>query len=533
VADRNTACITDQASQKGKIAMNQRISLTGRAKRTGLAALAAVALLGGAAWHTVAADALATAPKAAAAATQTGTATVPAVTRVIPGARDSYADIVKVVAPAVVTIRVEGRAKISTTQFGEDGDDLFRRFFGDPSQRGGRGRVPQPQRAPRQRGLGSGVIVSGDGYILTNNHVIDGADDIKVELTDGRILTGKVIGSDKLSDLAVVKVTASNLPVLALGNSDAVQVGDVALAVGNPLGIGQTVTMGIISAKSRSTASGDGGYEDFIQTDAPINHGNSGGALVNTKGELIGINSQILSGTGENIGIGFAVPSNMARNVMAQLRTNGKVTRSRLGVVIQPVTSDIASSLGLKDMHGAIVSQVEPGSAADHAGIKQGDVLVSFNGEGVRDTNTLRNRVAESTPGSNATVVVVRDGSEKTLTVKLDELSPETSARRGESDSPTDGKGALGVSVAPLTPELADQFNLPKNTKGLVVQDVNPDGRAADALRPGDVIQQVNRQSVTTVDELRAAVRRNADRPALLLISREGRNIFVTIRPNA
>ena len=262
-------------------------------------------------------------------------------------------------APAVVTIRVEGKARMSPTQFGQDGEELLPPLLRRPVTARGP-RTPQMPRAPRQRGLGSGVIVSGDGYILTNNHVIDGADDIKVELSDGRTLTGKVIGSDKLSDLAVVKVTASDLPVLALGNSDAVQVGDVALAVGNPLGIGQTVTMGIISAKGRATPSGDGGYEDFIQTDAPINHGNSGGALVNTKGELIGINSQILSGTGENIGIGFAVPSNMARNVMGQLRTNGKVTRSRLGVVIQPVTSDIASSLGLKDVHGAIVSQVEP-----------------------------------------------------------------------------------------------------------------------------------------------------------------------------
>ena len=228
--------------------MNERLSLTRRAKRTGLAALAAVTLLGGAAWHSVAADAL---------ATQTKTVTAPpTVTHAIPGGRDSYADIVKVVAPAVVTIRVEGKAKMSSTQFGQDGqdDDFFRRFFGDPSQRGGRTpQMPQMPRAPKQRGLGSGVIVSSDGYILTNNHVIDGADDIKVELTDGRTLTGKVIGSDKLSDLAVVKVTASNLPVLALGNSDAVQVGDVALAVGNPLGIGQTVTMGIISAKGRST----------------------------------------------------------------------------------------------------------------------------------------------------------------------------------------------------------------------------------------------------------------------------------------
>ena len=509
--------------------MSERLSLTRRAQRTSIAAAAAITLLGGAAWHNVAANAQAPQVKAAAA---------PAQTYSIPGGRDSYADVVKVVAPAVVTIRVEGKARMSQTQFGQDqfgpdGEDFFRRFFGDPSQRGNR--TPQMPRAPRQRGLGSGVIVSGDGYILTNNHVIDGADDIKVELSDGRSLTGKVIGSDKLSDLAVVKVTASNLPVLALGNSDAVQVGDVALAVGNPLGIGQTVTMGIISAKGRSTPSGDGGYEDFIQTDAPINHGNSGGALVNTKGELIGINSQILSGSGENIGIGFAVPSNMARNVMGQLRTNGKVTRSRLGVMIQPVTSDIASSLGLKNTNGAIVSQVEPGSAADHAGIKQGDVLVSFNGQAVRDTNTLRNRVAESTPGSNATVVVVRDGGEKTLTVKLDELSPEKSARRGgESDAIPDDKAALGISVAPLTPELADQFKLPKNTKGVVIQDVNPNGRAADAgLQAGDVIQQVNRQSVETVEELRTAVRRTSDRPALLLISREGRNLFVTVRPTA
>src|SRR5439155_24788295 len=235
---------------------------------------------------------------------------------------------------------------------------------------------------------GSGVIVTTDGYILTNNHVVDGADAIHVETTDGRTLTAKLVGTDKASDLALIKVSESGLHAMALGNSDGVQVGDVVLAFGNPLGVGQTVTMGIISAKGRSTAgAGSGGYEDFLQTDAPINHGNSGGALVNTKGELVGINSQILSESGGNIGIGFAIPSNMAKNVMDQLRSTGKVTRAQLGVTVQTVTSDMASSLGLKQVGGAIVSSVSAGSAAERAGVKRGDVIESFNGEPIRDTN--------------------------------------------------------------------------------------------------------------------------------------------------
>ncbi len=345
----------------------------------------------------------------------------------VAGGRDSYADVVKTVAPAVVTIRVEGKAKVSPTQFGE-GDEFFRRFFGDPSEGGPR--APRVPRSNKQRGLGSGVVVSGDGYILTNNHVIDGADSINVDFTDGRTLTAKLVGSDKPSDLALLKVNASDLHALTLGNSDAVQVGDVVLAVGNPLGLGQTVTMGIISAKGRATGVGDGSYEDFLQTDAPINHGNSGGALVNTKGELVGINSQILSSTGENIGIGFAIPANMARHVTDQLRNGGKVRRAQLGVTIQPVTSDMAASLGLKDVGGVIISSVADGSAADHAGLKQGDVIMSFNGESVRDFNALRNRVADTTPGSSATVTIVRDGSKRDVTVKLDESSPPA-GRRG------------------------------------------------------------------------------------------------------
>ncbi len=309
-------------------------------KKTLLAVLAAGALTTGAAWHGLAA---ADTQKAD---TRSATISTP-IAHAIAGGRDSYADVVGVAAPAVVTIRTEGKAKMMPTMFGgEDGadgqdgqdpSDMLRRFFGEQFGGGGqRGqRTPRMQRAPKQRALGSGVIVTSDGYILTNNHVVDGADDIKVELTDDRTLTAKLVGTDKASDLALLKITAGDLHPIAVGNSENVRVGDVVLAVGNPLGIGQTVTMGIISAKGRSTTVGDGGYEDFLQTDAPINHGNSGGALVNTRGELVGINSQILSSNDGNIGIGFAIPSNMAKNVMEQLRTKGKVTRAQLGVTVQ------------------------------------------------------------------------------------------------------------------------------------------------------------------------------------------------------
>ena len=377
--------------------MNAPLNLSQRAARAGIAVSAAALLVSGAAWHGFAADSQSAAKVASA------TTTTP-ITHAIAGGRDWYADIVNVAAPAVVTVRVAGKARVSPTGFDGDQDDqedLLRRFFGDRfGQRQGPRGPQMPQRAPRQRGLGSGVIVTADGYILTNNHVVEGADDIRVDLTDNRTLTAKLIGTDKASDLALLKVTGSDFHAIALGNSDSVQVGDVVLAVGNPLGIGQTVTMGIISAKGRSTGVGDGSYEDFLQTDAPINHGNSGGALVNTKGELVGINSQILSNTDGNIGIGFAIPVNMAKNVMDQLRTKGKVTRSQLGVTVQQVTSDMAQSLGLKHVGGAIVSAVTPGSAADRAGVKQGDVIQSFNGQPVQDFNALRNRVADAEPGT-------------------------------------------------------------------------------------------------------------------------------------
>jgi len=509
--------------------MNEpRTQLTQRIVRGGLALLTVGTLTAGLTWHALAEDQT-PAPRASVSST-----TTPVIEHSIAGGRDSYADIVNIVAPAVVTIRVEGKAPmVPTAMQGQDPSDLFRRFFGDdgPAQGPAQGRRGQQPREFKRSGLGSGVIVTTDGYILTNHHVIEGADKIQVELSDGRRLDGKVVGSDQLSDLALVKIEASGLRALTLGNSDKVQIGDVVLAVGNPLGIGQTVTMGIISAKGRSTAERGEGYEDFLQTDAPINQGNSGGALVSTKGELIGINSQIASMTGGNIGIGFAIPANMARHVMDDLKSGGTVHRAQLGVAIQDLTTDMASSLNLKDVQGVIVSDVTAGGAADHAGVKQGDVIVSFNGEKVRDGNTLRNHVADSTPGSTASLGVVRDGKERTLSVKLD-AKPGSEALSSRGGAEPADKAALGISVAPLTPELAERMKLPRSAKGLVVQGVDPDGRAADAgLQEGDVIAQVNQQPVQSVDELRAAVRRSADRPVLLLVTRGDRTVFVTVKP--
>ena len=511
-------------------------NLKQRTVRGAVALGAAALLVAGATWHGLAAErgAHETASTAAAYSETQQTPVIASRGPAIAGGRDSYADIVKNVAPAVVTVRVEGKARVQPTQFGPGDEDMLRRFFGDRFGQGqGRGQMP---RMPKQRGLGSGVVITQDGYILTNNHVIDSADDIRIEFTDGRSVKAKLVGADKPSDLALLKVEQTGLATLPLGNSDAVQVGDVVLAVGNPLGIGQTVTMGIISAKGRSTGSGDGSYEDFLQTDAPINHGNSGGALVSTRGELIGINSQIVSQSDGNIGIGFAIPANMARHVMDQLKTDGRVRRSQLGVTVQPVTSELAESLGLKDVGGAIVSSVASNSAAEKAGVKRGDVIKSFNGQSIHDFNTLRNRVADSAPGSNATVIVVRDGSEKSLTVKLDEAQVSRDAADRAANNGDDDKAALGVAVSPLSPEMASRAGLGKNARGVVIEDVDPDGRAADAgIQAGDIILEVNRQPVQSVEELRAAVRKSVDRPTLLLVHRsadgDGRDIFITVRP--
>src|SRR3989449_10500380 len=332
--------------------------------------------------------------------------------------QNSYADVVSKVAPAVITIRAERRVRMPQSPFSDD--PFFRGLFGN------RGPQQQPQET-LERALGSGVIVSADGYILTNHHVIDGAQDIKVDMNDGRTLDAKLVGSDQLSDLAVLKITGTGLSYLTPGDSDKVRVGDVALAIGNPFGVGQTVTMGIISAKGRSGAGiGSGNFEDFLQTDAPINQGNSGGALINTVGELIGINSQILPGAGgTNIGIGFAIPSNMARTVMDQLLKGGKVRRGQLGVRIGRVTSDMASSLGMSETKGVIVESVQSGSAADRAGIHQGDVITAIDGSPTNDVNAFRNHVASMAPGTEVNLTILRDNREQKFKVSLGEFTAE------------------------------------------------------------------------------------------------------------
>jgi serine protease Do len=487
------------------------------------AALAGVLLVSGAlvGWSAAGArvDAATGATTAApAAAVATPVPTVDQSRGVVLQGEVSYADVVAKVAPSVVTIRSERVVRQAASPFMQD--PFFQQFFGM------QGHNFKPQ--PREEGaLGSGVIVSPDGYILTNAHVVEGATKIRVDLPDRRTFVAKLVGSDQPSDLAVLKIDANGLHALPLGDASKVRVGDVVLAVGNPLGVGQTVTMGIISAKGRATGVSDGSFEDFLQTDAPINQGNSGGALVNTRGELIGINSQILSPSGGSIGIGFAIPSNMAQNVMAQLIKTGKVRRAMLGVTVQSVNSELAQSLGLPDVRGALVSTVEPNSPAQRAGIERGDVIMRFDGQPVADSNDLRNRVASTLPGTKATVMVVRSGHDVTKDVTLGELS-ETKMASTDQNGSSNGDN-YGLSVAPLTPDLAGQMGV-KAQRGLVVEQVAPASAASDAgLQSGDVIVEVNHKPVNNVTQFRDAVKADAGRPALLLVNRQGTDLFLAL----
>jgi Do/DeqQ family serine protease len=437
----------------------------------------------------------------------------------------SYADVVDRVAPAVVTIHAARRVRApQMPDFFND--PMFRQFFGP----GGRV-TPRGNQTQKQMALGSGVIVTGDGHIITNHHVVDGAEEISVDLTDKRHFDAKLIGSDSPSDLAVLKIQATNLPVLSLGDSDKVRVGDICLAVGNPLGVGQTVTMGIISAKGRATEQGNSSFEDFLQTDAAINQGNSGGALVNTQGELIGINSQILSPSGGSIGIGFAIPSNMARSVMDQLTKNGRVSRGRLGVNIQEITPELAQSLNLKDSRGVLVSGVEPGMPAEKAGIREGDVITAVNGTPVDDSNSLRNRIAAMSPGTDVALTILRDGHEEHLHAKLIELKDDNEATASEGGGEKEsGGGQLGITVEPVTADVANRMKL-KKTQGVVITDIDPNSPAAEAgLQPGDVILEVNHQPVKSGADIRAGVKASGSRPTLLLMNREGVNHFIAIQ---
>ena len=482
-----------------------------RSRVAALAAASAVAI-GAAAW---------TANGSAASGEVARIAPPGASDRVIGNGTDSYAPVVGKVAPAVVTIRSERRARQTQQRLPFMNDPRFRDFFGEQFGEG----VPAPE--PRQSGLGSGVIVDNAGHILTNHHVINGADRVRVELTDRRTFDATVVGSDEASDLAVLKIVAENLPVVPLGDSEAVSVGDVVLALGNPLGVGQTVTMGIISAKGRATGLGDGSFEDFLQTDAPINSGNSGGALVNTRGELVGINSQILSPSGGNIGIGFAIPVNMARTVMNALIKDGRVERGRLGVTVQPITSDLAASLQLETVAGALINDVQQGGPADRAGLQRGDVIVAVNGARITDSNELRNRIAQLGPKAKADLTIVRGGKTQTVAATLEAL-PSTSAANTPAGERDDERTA-GLAVEPLTPERARQLRLGEDATGLLVHRVEPEGPAADAgILAGDVIQQVDGQVVRSADDLRQALNKG-DRPALVLVRRGEQHVFLPL----
>src|SRR5688572_19449463 len=463
------------------------------------------------------------APKLEAAVSAPATVTLEQGNRVV---TQGFADVVAKVTPAVVTIRTERAASPQMTQMPQLPEGFpFPELFGQRTPRG------RQMPAPMQRGLGSGVIVTADGYILTNHHVIDDAAKIQVELSDRRVMEAKLIGSDPPSDLAVIKIDGGNLPIVPIGDSNAMRVGDLVLAVGNPLGVGQTVTMGIVSAKGRATGLGNGSYEDFLQTDAPINQGNSGGALVNTAGELIGINSQIMSPSGGNIGIGFAVPSNMAKNVMDQLVVNGRVHRGLLGVTVQGMTGDLAAGLGLDKAEGALVSNVTPNGAAAKAGIKQGDVILSYQGRPVVDTNAFRNEIAATKPGSTVTLKVMRDGRTIEFKPTLEEMAAARGGNRALDGEREGSAGRFGMTVEPLTPEVAAQLELGRNVKGVVITDVDPSGAAASAgLREGDVIQQVNGKSVDDADDVRDALNANDGKPSVLLIARGDGTFFVPLR---
>jgi serine protease Do len=405
----------------------------------------------------------------------------------------SFAPIVRKVAPSVVKVFVT--MKETENPMSNPDMEFFRRFFGD----NGLSQM-NPGESPTEHGLGSGVIVSPDGYILTNNHVVSKASEIQVALNDGRQFTAKVIGTDPKTDVALIKINAENLPAVTLTDSSKVEIGDVVLAIGNPFGIGQTVTKGIVSAKDRTT-SGDGD-EDFIQTDAAINPGNSGGALVDTEGRLIGINSAILTRSGGNQGIGFAVPSDLCRWVMDSLVKNGHVERGLLGVIIQNLTPDLARAFKLDRTNGALVGDVTPGSPADKAGLESGDVITQFNGQTIQDASQLKLRVAETAPGSKVAVTVNRNGTDKTLDVILGNTPENGVAQRNESNGAVRKEALAGVGVADLDQNTRSELNIPQNVHGALISQVAPDSPAYEAgLRTGDVITELNHQPVKNAQD--------------------------------
>ena len=440
--------------------------------------------------------------------------------------RGSYAGIIQKVAPGVVKIVTTTRQKnVSFRDFPGFEDPFWRRFFGGPS---GRAFPPQELGPQVEHGVGSGVIVTQDGYILTNNHVVDGASEVEVTLADGREFSAKVVGRDPKSDIAVVKIDAKDLPTVPMADSSNVQVGDVVLAIGNPFGVGQTVTEGIVSAKNRGNV-GIEDYEDFIQTDAAINPGNSGGALVDIDGRLIGINTAILSRSGGSQGVGFAVPTDLARSVMESLVQYGHVTRGYLGVMIQNVTPALAQEFKLKDSRGALIGEVVPQGPAEKAGFKPGDVVMSFDGKKVTESRQLQLQVAQTKPGTTVPVEIMRNGDSKTLEVTVKQLPGDENlaeAQNGETDTGT----LNGVAVSDLDQQTRDQFHLPRNVQGAVITQVDPASAAADAgLRPGVVIQEINHHPVKNANEAIQLTENASDKKTLLRIWENGGSHYVVV----
>jgi serine protease Do len=443
----------------------------------------------------------------------------PALTGALP---ESYpwVRLAETLMPAVVNVRTAGEVRRSRVP---SVPEPFRRFFPQPPEGGG-------EREQRPRGVGSGFIIDADGYIVTNHHVVEGSTSIEVQLSDGRTFQPKIIGSDAETDLALLKIDATGLPMIPIGSSSALKVAEPVMAIGNPFGFDHTVTVGIVSGVGRFI--GQGRFDDFIQTDAAINPGNSGGPLINTRGEAVGINSAIRSSSGGFQGIGFAIPVDLAKPVLGQLRASGKVTRGWLGVAIQPLTQELAKSFGLTGTQGALVASVTDDSPAGRAGVKPGDVIVTFDGKTVEGPRTLPLLVANTPVGRTVPVVVLRDGKRETVTVTVGNLADSREARAATGEKLPESRATekLGLSLQELTPELAKQLGV-QSAKGVVVTEVKPDSPAAQAgLVPGDVIREVNRMPVQGLQDVERGLARGQDSAQVLLrVEREGSQRYVVI----
>lgn len=426
------------------------------------------------------------------------------------------AEIAEAVKPSIVNISTTRTVKIPRTISPFFDDPFFRKFFGEQFKE------------PRERktaSLGSGVIVDSKGYILTANHVIQGAEEINVTLSDKREFKGKIIGSDAMTDIGIIKIDADNLPTIKWGDSDKLRVGETVLAIGSPYGLSQTVTMGIVSAIGRANV-GIADYEDFIQTDAAINPGNSGGALVNVKGELVGINTAIFSTSGGYQGIGFAVPTSMAKSVMDSLITKGKVIRGWLGVTVQPLTPELAKQFNLKEEKGSLIGDVVDGSPAEEAGLQRGDVIIEYEGKKTEEPYQLRNMVANTAPGQEVELKIIRENRTETKKVTISELPAEM-----QRLSKVDYNNLLrGITAENLTPEIYSRLNLPKKLRGVVVSAIDEESPAAKVLMQGDVIEEINRLKITNTREYENAVSRiKSGEDILLVVFRGGSSIFITL----